>query len=167
MNDLEKYIKENAGHFNVGEMPQGHKERFLQKLEAQKPDKTTQQKAAKSVHNIFGAISAIAAAFVIGYFALKPAPVQNIGAEEDKTDYLMLMHTLESEIAALSKECSESEAKEVAKALKGIMFEAVPLLEQLPDEITDIKRELILRKYYRHKTEGLKRIKEFLTENSI
>lgn len=152
MNDLEKYIKDNIDSFNDSEMPIGHKNRFLKKLEEEK----------SPVHRIFGIVASIAAAIVLGLFIFAPKESETIGIQEDNTDYAELMRILENEIISLSEESNPDVAKEAIKASKRVTFEAVPLNEQLPAELTEREKARILREYYKQKSEGLKKIKTYL-----
>ena len=66
----------------------------------------------------------------------------------------------------LSKSCNKKSAKEALKASRSVTFEAIPITEQLPEELSDEERAKILRRYYKEKTDGLKRIKTYLAEQS-
>ncbi|MBE6229381.1 MAG: hypothetical protein E7119_02185 [Bacteroidales bacterium] len=171
MNDIEKYIKENMGSFNDSEMPTGHKERFLKKLEAeQKRDAgkivqigNSRESGKKTkFHKLMAAISSMAAVIALCLILLTPKESETIHIQEDNTDYAELMHILESEIISLSEESNPDVAKEAIKASKRVTFEAVPLDEQLPAELSEREKARILREYYKQKSEGLKKIKTYL-----
>lgn len=171
MNDIEKYIKENIDSFNDSEMPMGHKERFLNKLEGEQKSGarkivqiSNNRQSGKRIkfHRLVAAISSMAAVIAISLILLTPKESETIGIQEDNIDYAELMHILESEIISLSEESNPDVAKEAIKASKRVTFEAVPLDEQLPAELSEREKARILKEYYKQKTEGLKKIKTYL-----
>ena len=70
MEELEKYIIENRKKFNMGEMPEGHKERFLNKIASAESQEVRDIKSLhdnKKSHSLFLKIALpIAAVLVIG-----------------------------------------------------------------------------------------------------
>ena len=163
MENLEKYIKENIKEFDCSEMPAGHKERFLEKLSALE---TNNQSNSRRLSNIVWSISSVAAILIIALFIGRPSSEEFRVLDENGTEYTTLMTTLENEIIQMSKNCNKKSAKEALKASRSVTFEALPITEQLPDELSDEERAKILRRYYKEKTDGLKRIKTYLAEES-
>ena len=163
MENLEKYIKENLEKFDYAEMPAGHKERFLEKLSALE---TNNQSNSRRPSNIVWRISSVAAILIIALFIGRQSSEEFRVLDENGTEYTTLMTTLENEIIEMSKNCNKKSAKEALKASRSVTFEAIPITEQLPDELSDEERAKILRRYYKEKTDGLKRIKTYLAEQS-
>ncbi|MBQ2913355.1 MAG: hypothetical protein IJE52_06675 [Bacteroidales bacterium] len=163
MENLEKYIQDNLEQFNKGEMPAGHQERFLAKLEALKSQ--VQHKEPKPHHlpirRILFAASAAAAAIIIALFAiLQPGNIgqsYSIGIQEMAQE----MYTEEAEILQMLPE----DDLQMINSVKSITQEAVPLTDLLPDELSPEKRAEILREYYKAKTAGLKKIKTLYAQS--
>lgn len=164
MENLEKYIQDNLEDFNCGEMPQGHQDRFLAKLGALQAHE--EKKASARPHRLFTrrslfTASAAAAAIIIALFAtLQPA-------EEQDTYFIQIqklaqeMYLEEAEILHMLPEDEHI----MINSVKSITHEAIPLTEQLPDELSPEKRAEILREYYKAKTAGLKRIKTLYAQS--
>ena len=63
MDNLEEYIKRNAEEFNTAELPEGHLERFIEKMDSPTVLPTGSE-TRKTVRRIVWASVAVAAAFV-------------------------------------------------------------------------------------------------------
>ena len=174
MENLEKYIKENLEKFDSAEMPAGHKERFLEKLSASETNDQSKAKEPLKIVQLFRSkrsgliwsFSSVAAILIIALSIGSPSSEEFRVLDENGTEYTTLMITLENEIIEMSKNCNKKSAKEALKASRSVTFEAIPITEQLPDELSDEERAKILRRYYKEKTDGLKRIKTYLAEQS-
>ncbi len=168
MENLEKYIQDNLEQFNCGEMPSGHQERFLARLaEAQEEAQTRKQAPAPrriphlfSRKAIFAATSA-AAAIIIALVAIMGTK----GQEDDYTtgiqELAQEMYMEEAETLMLFSE----EDQYMVTNVKSITNEAIPLADQLPDELSPEQRAEILRKYYKAKTAAIKEIKTLYAQS--
>lgn len=163
MENLEKYIQDNLEQFNTGEMPAGHQERFLAKLEALQSQEQHQEPKPHRlpIRRIRFAASAAAAAIIIALFAtLQPGNIgqsYSIGIQEMAQE----MYTEEAEILQMLPE----DDLQMINSVKSITQEAVPLTDLLPDELSPEKRAEILREYYKAKTAGLKKIKTLYAQS--
>lgn len=163
MENLEKYILDNLEQFNKGEMPAGHQERFLAKLEALQFQEQHQEPKPhhQPIGRILFAASAAAAAIIIALFAtLQPGNIgqsYSIGIQEMAQE----MYTEEAEILQMLPE----DDLQMINSVKSITQEAVPLTDLLPDELSPEKRAEILREYYKAKTAGLKKIKTLYAQS--
>lgn len=163
MENLEKYIQDNLEQFNTGEMPAGHQERFLAKLEALQSREQHQEPKPHHlpIRRILFAASAAAAAIIIALFAtLQPGNIgqsYSIGIQEMAQE----MYTEEAEILQMLPE----DDLQMINSVKSITQEAVPLTDLLPDELSPEKRAEILREYYKAKTAGLKKIKTLYAQS--
>ncbi len=163
MENLEKYIQDNLEQFNTGEMPAGHQERFLAKLEALQSQEQHQEPKPHHlpIRRILFAASAAAAAIIIALFAtLQPGNIgqsYSIGIQEMAQE----MYTEEAEILQMLPE----DDLQMINSVKSITQEAVPLTDLLPDELSPEKRAEILREYYKAKTAGLKKIKTLYAQS--
>lgn len=163
MENLEKYIQDNLEQFNSGEMPAGHQERFLAKLEALQSQEQHQEPKPHRfpIRRTLFTASAAAAAIIIALFAtLQPGNIgqsYSIGIQEMAQE----MYTEEAEILQMLPE----DDLQMINSVKSITQEAVPLTDLLPDELSPEKRAEILREYYKAKTAGLKKIKTLYAQS--
>ncbi len=155
MDNLEKYIKDNREMFDSGELPEGGRERFLMGLE--QSCRAEKHQSRKRFY-IFASVAGIAAAVLLVFFI-------GTGRNEEGTrpeHYMAILTTLDMEITNLSKECDERTAAEITRASKSVIHDAIPFEEQLPEDMPEEEKEIIMKGYYEKKVEGLKRIKENL-----
>ncbi len=185
MSYLEQYIRDNRAAFDSGELPEGSNERFLNKLQRVQEETVDKEKSVwmnkidkdpkvvsigkkTAVGYIFASVATVAAVFLISFFLDSKSDsvngINGLQMVESMTvaEYILLMNTLDEEIVQMSKRCDEKTAKEAVKASKSIKNDAVPLEEQLPEELSERERAEILRRYYKEKAEGLKKVKTFL-----
>lgn len=154
MENLEKYIQDNLEQFNTGEMPSGHQERFMAKLQAAQSSAVAERKAPRlfSRRSLFAAAGA-AAAIIIAFFI---APGSITTTDEKYTigiqEMAMEMYLEEADILMMLGE----DDHHIINSIKSITEEAIPLSEQLPAELSPEKRAQILREYYKAKTAALK-----------
>ncbi len=153
MENLEQYIKNNLEEFDSGDLPAGSRERFMTKLE-------DSRKRAKSRRRylFIGPAAGIAACVLLAIF---------IGHGRDEVNghsehYMAILTTLNREIISLAMECDEMTADEITMATRSVIQDTIPLEEQLPDDLPEEEKEMIMREYYEKKAEGLRRIKENL-----
>ena len=158
MDNIEKYIQNNLEQFNTGELPAGHQDRFMAKL-------VQSQKTGKmrpfSRRTIFAATAA-AAAVIIGAFIALGIPQYkieqlNISIQELAQE----MYLEETELLLMFQE----DEQYMINNVKSITEEAIPLADQLPDELSPEKRAEILREYYKAKTAGLRQIKTLYAQS--
>jgi hypothetical protein len=175
MEKIEKYIIENREKFNQGEMPNGHKERFLKKLSnAGNPEEREQgifrnniRRPNNKTMSLFIKIALpLAAVFVVGIsiiFFHKSAPSIEVIPQMEIAE-MKEMEELEQQIDKLSKQNDTITQIQTRNAVNSITFEAIPMNQQLPKVISPTERARILKNYYKQKVEGLKKVKTFLAE---
>ena len=164
MDNVEKYINENLEQLGSYEMPQGHKERFMAKIEA--PEKSSQDVTAQEPapqrrkitfwnrKRILSAVSAAAVVAIGLITALSPA-VQEAICNYRIQKSAQQIYIVESEIMQMLGE----DEQYMINSLKTITEEAVPLAEQLPEELSPRQQAEILIRYYKAKTASLKSFK--------
>ena len=172
MENLEKYIQDNLEQFGCGEMPAGHQERFLARLAETQAQ--TQAAAPTGTHTpaprktpsmfsrkaIFAATSAAAAVII--------ALVATLGTSEQEDEYTIGIQELAQEMYMEEAETLmlfSEEDQYMASSVKSITNEAIPLADQLPDELSPEQRAEILRKYYKAKTAAIKEIKTLYAQS--
>ena len=163
MENLEKYIQDNLEQFNCGEMPLGHQERFMAKLQAAQA--APERKAPHLFYrrSLFAATAA-AAAIVIAFFITTGSPAS------DGDDYTIAIHEVAEEMYIEEAEIMimlGEDDQNIVNSVKSITEEAIPLSEQLPAELSQEKRAQILREYYKTRTAALKNFRVLAHSNEI
>ena len=156
MEKLEKYINENLEQISSCEMPQGHKERFKAKRAAQEATAIPQQRKISfwNRRRILSAAS-VAAVVAIGIItALNPAVQEKIYSYQVHKSAQQI-YIEETEILQMLGE----DEQYMINNLKTITEEAVPLADQLPQELSPKEKAEILIQYYKAKTASLKKFK--------
>ena len=161
MENLEKYIQNNLGQFNTGEMPVGHQERFMEKLKTAQGAPERKAPRLFSRRSLFAAAGA-AAAIIIAFF-LTPGSTTST-EEEYSIEIQEMAQEMYMEEADILKMLGGKD-QNIINSIKSITEEAIPLSEQLPAELSQEKRAEILREYYKAKTAGLKKIKTLYAQN--
>lgn len=173
MNNLEKFIANNKEQFDLGTLPHGHQERFKAKLQTTVRNDSQKNKGRKKFtiqHRTVAAISfSIAAIFILtlllGDFSGQKGDtnisviIPNAYAQEMKYE--------ETEVMKLIKNFDAQVGEQVMNTLDNITFEAIPLSEQLPPELSEEQRAKILKEYYKQKTDGIKKVKIFLAQEVL
>ncbi|MBR1950355.1 MAG: hypothetical protein IKA14_05840 [Bacteroidales bacterium] len=163
MENLEKYIQDNLEQFNCGEMPLGHQERFMAKLQAAQAAPERKAPRLFSRRSIFAATAA-AAAIVIAFFITTGSPAS------DSDDYTIAIHEVAEEMYIEETEIMMmlgEDDQHIVNSVKSITEEAIPLSEQLPAELSQEKRAQILREYYKTRTAALKNFRALAYSNEI
>ena len=163
MENLEKYIQDNLEQFNCGEMPLGHQERFMAKLQAAQAAPERKAPRLFSGRSLFAATTA-AAAIIITFFITTGLPVP------DDDDYTIAIHEVAEEMYIEEAEIMMMLGKDdqnIVNSVKSITEEAIPLSEQLPAELSQEKRAQILREYYKTRTAALKNFRALAHSNEI
>ena len=163
MENLEKYIQDNLEQFNCGEMPLGHQERFMAKLQAAQAAPERKAPRLFSRRSLFAATAA-AAAIVIAFFITTGSPTS------DSDDYTIAIHEVAEEMYIEETEIMMmlgEDDQHIVNSVKSITEEAIPLSEQLPAELSQEKRAQILREYYKTRTAALKNFRVLAHSNEI
>ena len=153
---MEKYIQDNLGQFNTGELPHGHQERFMAKLkQVQKPGRI-RPLTRRAIFASTAAAAVIIALTITGIPIYKQARLEHSVQELAEE-----MYRQEAEILQMFSQ----EEQYMINNVKAITEEAIPLAEQLPDELSPEKRAHILREYYKAKTAALKQMKTLYAQS--
>lgn len=163
MQNLEQFIKESREAFHTGELPQGHKTRFSEKLRKA----SAERKRRHVLNTMVRIILPVAAVFVIA-FIIDNRSARIIDFLENrytyKINYALLMADEERQVLELMKETDPFTGRQLMMALENITFEAIPLKDQLPAELPEKQKKEIMNEYYRQKTEGIQQIKDYLIQ---
>ena len=143
MTELEKYIRENIGSFDSEPVPAGSKERFLHAAASER-----RKKAVRIISLVFSGLVAACAAVLISV------------VEPDLSKELARHHTrladAENEIIMTAEKNCPHEMEMIISSIRSITAEAIPLEDQLPEEMSKKEKRRILDKYYKQKQKALK-----------
>lgn len=171
MDNLENIIAHNREKFNEGTLPDGHKDRFLKKMDKIKVNK---KKINRLRNRIITVSSAAIIILALSIFIMHNNNNSNwqivkidTSSVETKVPEEIEMNLLEKQIKDIANKMNEADKSITLSNVSSLTFEAIPLSEQLPKELSQEQKALILKKYYKQKVEGLKKIKVFLAEQNI
>lgn len=160
MDELEKIIKENRKLFNEGLMPDGHKERFLKKIAPKQKNKIRTISFLKLSISI---AAVIIISLIITNIYISNKQIDTIIDVRNYSEYKE-MTSLEQQIISLTDKMNETIKYETISNINSITVETIPLSEQLPKEISEKEKAIILKKYYQQKVNALKNMKTLLAE---
>lgn len=125
--------------------PSGSRERFMAKLEAEKPGRKV-----VNFRSVWLSAAVSAAAVVVAVIAFSYS-----GVDRDIEKSILAMSRQEAQVIALVEEVCPQEMDIVMNSIRAITFEAIPFTDQLPDELPEKERVRIIRDYYGRKIEAL------------
>ena len=142
MTELEKYIDMNLESFDSEPVPSGSRVKFMAAVAA--------EKKTRRIKVISMAFTGMAAAFTLFLMLFN---------EPDLSRELKRQHTrlaaMENEIMNVAETVCPFEVDIVANTIRSITFEAIPLEDQLPEELSEKDRIRILNDYYDKKYSAL------------
>ena len=182
MDNFEKYIKDNAEAFNDAELPEGHLDRFVAKLngdlkeqsqdspgrpfsrlglEAQGGQGSLGSAVGKRTKRILWTALAVAAASAIMVFLNRPSNethdwFANVGNDQAEICRAYYEKVGEMYEVILMNHPDGS----MDESVSSIAEEIVPLVDQLPEDMDPETRAAILKEYYGELLDGLERLKE-------
>ena len=145
MTELERYISSNTEAFDCEPIPSGGKERFM--------DAFRQERRRNRIQILSMAFTGMAACIAI-IMAVLVEP--DISKELERHYRRMAMK--ENEILTIvGRECPE-ETDMIMNTLRTITADAIPLEDQLPDELSAKDKSRILNEYYDLKYSALENL---------
>ena len=166
---LEELFEQNRMETEEIQMPQGHKERFMQKLENQaKPsliqrignwlsDSTAGKKAA-------WVLSPALCVLALVLFLGKNSPDSSIRLMEN--NYVNSLQALGNQLLEDGANLSSEELDDLSYSISSILSDEDGLMAlQLPENLTKKEKQQIIKEYYNRKMEGLKKIQTFMAMN--
>lgn len=132
MMDLEKYIRENREAFDTETPPEGSEERFLERME---------RKRGATLRLRILTVTAAAAVLAIVTFTHKDGRFLGTGNEPEAV-YARYLAEMEDIWETVGPD------EDASLLLAMVTDEAIPLANQLPEELPARKRADILREYY-------------------
>mgnify|MGYP006952759427 CR=1 FL=1 len=164
MTEFKEYINNNPAFLEDQEVPAGHEARFEAKLDAmlESAQKTRTDKASRRKRIFTGIFSgaAVVAAAAIAAVIFINRPADEVDwfagvADDPRAVYLAYSEkvtVMYGEI--LSRDLEDRWERTVGS----IAEETVPMIDQLPDELDDAAKAIILKEYYGKLLNGLDKI---------
>lgn len=170
MDDLKLFISENKDSLVEENLREGDGERFIRRLEAE-----VDETEIRKIHfhtsvlgrriSVWRILAVPAAAVILMVFTLNVYIKYHSGSMLDDiyTSYRTQLMELSSEIVALTDD--EEDAMMYSGVISDIDFEAIPMSEILPSELTEKEKAGILESYYAAKLDGIKKLRNTLAES--
>ncbi len=170
MNDIEKIIKTAAPA--EAQLPEGHLERFearLQALEGVQADAAAGTRETGSrkllprtrtgIIRIFSFVAAVAAAFAAVIFIARPSQQPSDWFAGVADDPVEVCRTYSEKVTELSTAIYEKDLDgSLSQTVRSLSDGAVPMIDQLPEELDACVRAEILKRYYGDLLDGLDKI---------
>ncbi|WRQ33395.1 hypothetical protein U5907_01815 [Bacteroidales bacterium MB20-C3-3] len=154
MDSLKKYIEHNRAEFERDLLPEGSKERFMNKI-SRGNNKTLLRKMP------YWTKLAVASSIII-MIAL-PAVISERSSKLDSGEYYIeILAKQTMEIEKLSSNLGDYEKLNIESTLRQLNEESVPLADQLPNSISKRERREILKEYYTEKIDGAERLEKYV-----
>ena len=145
MTELERYISSNIDAFDCEPIPEGGKERFM--------DAVRQERRRNRIQVLSIAFTGIAACIAIIMTVLVEP---DISKELERHYTRMAMK--EYEIMTIVERVCPEETDMIMNILRTISADAIPLEDQLPDELSTKEKSRILNEYYDIKYSALENL---------
>lgn len=162
MKGLEKFVRENREWFDEQEPVEGHRERFLKKLESEVNNDAKKRKREMIILSASSAAAVLIAGIILfghGVFRSQEDEFEKIHIE-----YLEEVRKYGEEIEDLSYLINGERDGYGMFFLNISEDEPIPFLAQLPDELDRSEKALLLKEYYNQKLNGLKQMKLLMSE---
>lgn len=150
MVELEDFIKNNRQKFDSGNMPEELEAKVLDACRMN----ANRRKKAKVIHSIYAAISAAAVVILAATLLVR-------GEGEENTNEELEYRACMEEITEMAVSIDNHEVISLMTAAENIDGD-IPIEEQIGSDIPKKERLRIIKEYYGHKAEGLKRIKALM-----
>lgn len=159
MDKLEEYMRSHAAEFDTETPPEGHEGRFLEKACGMTESPFERLKALFGRNRMRWSWAAVALAAAVAAVVLLPAGGRGafLGVRNDPQKvYLAYLDRVERASRALEGEDDYN----WEGMLRGMTEEAVPMIEQLPDELSEREQARILKQYYGEILAGVEQLKK-------
>ncbi|MBR5661130.1 MAG: hypothetical protein IKW99_06220 [Bacteroidales bacterium] len=165
MTDLEEYIKQNREAFDDQGLPEGHLERFMERMvglarhevDASRHEESRGGRVRWWRPVAWLAVAAALAGVVI--FINRPGAVQKDWFADIPEDQASICQAYYDQMAAMYSDILMTDVDGSKEAqLMTIAEETIPLIDQLPEEMGEEERALILKEYYSDLLEGIEKI---------
>ena len=158
MDKLEEYMRAHAAEFDTETPPEGHEQRFLEKACGTTESPFERLKALFGRNRMRWSWAAVALAAAVAAVVLLPAGRRSfLGVRNDPQKvYLAYLDRVE----AISRTLPQGDDYNWEGMLRGMTDEAVPMIEQLPEELSGRQQARILKQYYGDILAGVEQLKK-------
>lgn len=167
---LEKLFEQNRMDMEDIRMPEGHRERFLQKLEAQTRPSFLQRIQIWLSDNTAGRRAAWAVVpalciVALGLFLGKGNSESSL--RQIESGYMTSLQSLGNQLLEEGGALSAQDLEDLNYSISSIISDEDGLMAlQLPENLSKKEKQQIIKEYYNQKMEGLKKIQTFIAMNS-
>lgn len=136
--------------FDLMELPEGHEMRFRRRLEAS-------DRRRRSFRALLAAAAAVALLVL-----LRPVGGRDYFrgvADSPDAVYLSYLDQVAASYESLAR-MPGSETSDWEVAMRSVTEETIPMMEQLPDELSDAEKAALLKAYYGALLDGVERIRK-------
>ena len=165
MIDLKEYVSDHLEEFDDIELPDGHEERFEAKLDAMlaaRKEGGMMGNGTLKFHRNNKMLSwlSVAAAAVIAAVIFIGRPARKVDWFAGVTDDPVSVYLAYSEkVGEMYREILLKDVEgNWETTVSGIADEAVPMIDQLPEELDDASKAAIMKEYYGKLLDGLDKI---------
>lgn len=152
MDKMEKYITAHRHEFDADVLPAGSRERFMATVQANGVVQAQKRrKRARALSLSFAGLAAACAAVMTVLFS-QPDLSRELERQHRR------LAVKESEIMILADKEFPQDKELIVSTIRAILIEAIPLEDQLPDEISVKERNEILKSYYNRKYAALENL---------
>ena len=150
MDNIEKYIAEHRQEFDSEAAPSGSRERFMAAAQAQAQAQQLRRHTRVLSLSLAGLAAACTAVFMVLFF--QPDLSRELERQHKR------LAEKESEIMILADQEFPQDKEVILNTIRAILVEAIPLEEQLPEEISMKEKSEILKSYYDRKYAALENL---------
>jgi hypothetical protein len=150
MDKIEKYIVEHRHEFDYEAAPSGSRERFMAAAQAQAQAQQRRRRTRVLSLSFAGLAAACTVVFMV------PFSQSDLSRELERQHRRLAEK--ESEIMILADKEFPQEKEMIINTIRAILVEAIPLEEQLPEEISMKEKSQILKSYYDRKYAALENL---------
>ncbi|MHC1778738.1 MAG: hypothetical protein AB9922_00695 [Bacteroidales bacterium] len=163
MKGLNELIEKGSDEFEGEELPSGHKERFLSKLEQ---SKALNNRIATS-NNYKRTILYLAAASILAFLVISPIYFrsgESLECPDGLADYKTLLKERSADISLMADKLDPNEKGMVMNTLNELINETVPFESQLPSEMDENEKSQLKQQYYCPKIQGVERLGKYIAQ---
>ncbi len=149
MEELKDIIKENPQVFEQGDLPEGHRERFLMKV-AQQSKRPLYRRFNYKVAAVITLFILVTGQVLLNSFSSK--------------DYGRILEQQSIKVQNLAQQLDPFQRDMVQGVIDQLVMEAIPLRDQLPQELSKREVRRIKESYYTPKIEGMNQLRNYVAE---
>jgi len=156
MDDLRQFIEENRSDFELESLPGGHKMRFERKISS--------FGRRRRMYYVVGAAAAIILAVMVPIISVIDGDKQSDNITAMVFEYERIIGVRATELYQKAVQLDSQNQYIVINTVDQLLYEAIPFVEQIPDELSSMEKEQIFRDYYTAKLDGFDAVSAYVGE---